>query len=174
MNDFTAKIHINELDEWYDVDSLGLDDIKEQIRETIDEDSKDEADLEDIEVSFDDFDLPSLFKSFDITPDNLEDIVEAVESLQKADYEMEVYEAYADNNGYPSTASDMDDLISNADEAYQGEYSSDEAFARTMADDIGAVDKNASWPMNCIDWEQAASELMYDYFESNGYYFRNI
>lgn len=59
-------------------------------------------------------------------------------------------------------------------EAYQGEWSSDEDFAQSMADDIGAINKDASWPNNCIDWEQAARELMYDYSEHEGYYFRNI
>ncbi len=63
---------------------------------------------------------------------------------------------------------------SDIEEAYQGEHSSDEDFAREMADQLGAVDENAQWPMNCIDWEYAAKELMYDYSESNGHYFRNI
>lgn len=58
-------------------------------------------------------------------------------------------------------------------EAYAGEFGSDEDFARDMADQLGSVDKNASWPNNCIDWEYAARELMYDYAEENGYYFRN-
>lgn len=34
------------------------------------------------------------------------------------------------------------------------------------------------WPLYCIDWEKAASELKYDYFlvefEGNEYYIRNI
>lgn len=38
-----------------------------------------------------------------------------------------------------------------------------EDYARELADDIGAIDKNASWPVNCIDWEQAANELKHDY-----------
>lgn len=59
-------------------------------------------------------------------------------------------------------------------EAYQGEYSSDENFAQEMAEQLGSIDKNASWPQNCIDWEFAAKELMYDYSEHNGHYFRNL
>jgi len=38
-----------------------------------------------------------------------------------------------------------------------------EDYARELADDIGAVDKNAGWPNNCIDWEKAADELKADY-----------
>ena len=60
------------------------------------------------------------------------------------------------------------------EEAYAGQFDSDEDFARDMADQLGAVDKNALWPNNCIDWEYAAHELMYDYAEENGYYFRNV
>jgi hypothetical protein len=32
-----------------------------------------------------------------------------------------------------------------------------------LADDIGAIDRNASWPTNWIDWEKAALELRVDY-----------
>lgn len=63
---------------------------------------------------------------------------------------------------------------SDIDEAFQGSYKDDEDFAYEMAESLGAIDKNASWPMNCIDWAYAAKELMYDYCEHNGYYFRNL
>ena len=36
-------------------------------------------------------------------------------------------------------------------------------YAQELAEEIGAVDPRAKWPMNCIDWEQAARELQYDY-----------
>lgn len=37
-------------------------------------------------------------------------------------------------------------------------------YAEELAYDIGAVPQVAlQWPMNCIDWEQAARELRYDY-----------
>lgn len=36
-------------------------------------------------------------------------------------------------------------------------------YAEQLADDIGAIDRNASWPVNCIDWDQAARELQMDY-----------
>ena len=60
------------------------------------------------------------------------------------------------------------------EEAYAGQWSSDVDFAQNMAEDTGAIDKNASWPNTCIDWEWAAKELMYDYSEESGYYFRNL
>lgn len=36
-------------------------------------------------------------------------------------------------------------------------------YAIQLADDIGAINKDASWPNTCIDWEQAARELQMDY-----------
>lgn len=59
------------------------------------------------------------------------------------------------------------------DDAFVGKFDSDEDFARDMAEQTDALDTNAKWPMNCIDWEYAARELMYDYSSSDGYYFNN-
>ena len=36
-------------------------------------------------------------------------------------------------------------------------------YTQNLAEDCGMVDTNARWPMNCIDWEQAARELQMDY-----------
>lgn len=36
-------------------------------------------------------------------------------------------------------------------------------YAQELADDIGAIPRDVAWPMTCIDWEQAARELKYDY-----------
>lgn len=51
-----------------------------------------------------------------------------------------------------------------------------QTYAQEFADDIGAIDRNASWPNTCIDWEQAARELQMDYtsidFDSITYWVR--
>ena len=36
-------------------------------------------------------------------------------------------------------------------------------YAMELADDIGAINSDASWPNTCIDWDQAARELQMDY-----------
>lgn len=50
-------------------------------------------------------------------------------------------------------------------------------YAQEFAEDIGAIDNNADWPNNCIDWEQAARELQMDYssieFDGVTYYARS-
>ncbi len=38
-------------------------------------------------------------------------------------------------------------------------------YAQELAEDTGAINKDARWPTNCIDWEEAASELKQDYTE---------
>lgn len=36
-------------------------------------------------------------------------------------------------------------------------------YAEQLAEDIGAIDRNATWPLSHIDWEAAADELKTDY-----------
>lgn len=36
-------------------------------------------------------------------------------------------------------------------------------YAQELAEDIGAVDPTAPWPLYCIDWERAARGLKADY-----------
>lgn len=39
-----------------------------------------------------------------------------------------------------------------------------EEYARDLAEDIGAIDRDAAWPLSYIDWEAAAEALRMDYF----------
>lgn len=61
--------------------------------------------------------------------------------------------------------------LDHIEDAYAGEYRSNVDFAQRFAEDIGAINDDATWPNDCIDWDRAARELMYDYIEENGYYF---
>ena len=78
----------------------------------------------------------------------------------------EINQAYIDNVGEEYAEAD------GVEEAFAGEFDSDEDFAQDMAENTGELEEN--WPYNCIDWEHAAHELMFDYFEADGYYFRNL
>ena len=125
-------------------------------------------------------DFPELEET-DFTAD---DIVFTVEDWgDLSDYphlqDEDLFEALNDYNG----SYDLDVLnagvycdvaIEDIDEAYSGQYDNDENFAEDTAEQLGYINNNASWPYTCIDWERAASELMYDYTEENGYYFRNL
>lgn len=50
-------------------------------------------------------------------------------------------------------------------------------YAQELAENTGAISSDAQWPLNCIDWEQAASELAQDYssidFAGESYYVRD-
>ncbi len=95
------------------------------------------------------------------------------EELQKRLDLMESYDEEA-IDAYISLGFETGDSLENFEEAYSGKFDSNEDFAQNMAEEIGAINRDASWPNNCIDWEQAAREIMYDYVEEGGYYFRNV
>jgi antirestriction protein len=69
---------------------------------------------------------------------------------------------------------DLGISLDSIEEAYQGYYSSAMDFAQEMAESTGSLQDNLAWPYTCIDWEYAARELMYDYMEQDGHYFRNM
>jgi|TARA_R100001530_G_scaffold1410_2_gene2562 antirestriction protein len=65
------------------------------------------------------------------------------------------------------------DELENFEEAYQGEYSSNGEFVQELLEDTGTIPKDLP-PYIHIDWERTASDIMMDYAESEGHYFRNI
>jgi antirestriction protein len=131
------------------------------------------SDEDDPEFMYQDFECPELFKSMELISEChiSENIFDVIEALEAAYLDIEVYSAYASHTGF---SGDIEDLISAAEEAYQGEFESDEDFAQNMAEDLGLIQDRPAWPHYCIDWEYAARELMYDYFEESGYYFRSL
>jgi len=58
------------------------------------------------------------------------------------------------------------------EESYHGYYRTDQEFAQQFAEDMGLIQPNLSWPYSSLDWSDAAAELMQDYCEEDGYYFR--
>jgi antirestriction protein len=66
-----------------------------------------------------------------------------------------------------------DDDLSNFEEAYQGEWSCDEVFVQELLEDTGDLPKDLP-PYLHIDWESTARDIMMDYSEQDGYYFRNL
>lgn len=78
-------------------------------------------------------------------------------------------------DAYISLENNIDYALDKFEEAYQGEFASDEEFAKDIANNTGSIDfKNMPWPQYCIDWEYAAQELMMDYQQENEYYFRSL
>jgi antirestriction protein len=82
-------------------------------------------------------------------------------------------EAFYSNSPHYYATEDADDICQAAEDAFVGEFSSDEEFAQDMAENCGSMTEKVEWPYTCIDWEYAARELMYDYFVEDGFYFRS-
>jgi len=51
-----------------------------------------------------------------------------------------------------------------------------ETYARELAEDIGAIGRDADWPATYIDWERATAALLADYssveIDGETYYYR--
>lgn len=147
-----------EFDPYNDCNDLdGLKDIAvEKLKEEI-EDDEIEIEASDIQVEITDFDeVPVGWQNYV----EKTDLWEFAEAFAECEQDIDVVEAAL----YLG--------VTQIDEAYQGSYKDDEDFARETAEQLGAIDRKANWPQNCIDWETAAKELMYDYSEHNGHYFR--
>lgn len=91
-----------------------------------------------------------------------------LEDWERFDHlEEEIIEAYFDNCG----VSDLETV----EEAYAGQFDSDEDFAYDLMDSTGDLSSIPESLQGYFDYEKFARDLMMgDYFSSNGYYFRNI
>jgi len=92
-----------------------------------------------------------------------EDLYNYVNAIDSTSYDKDVIDA----------AIDCDVSIDDIDEAYNGSFNSDEDFTQNLLDDLGYIPKDfPSWIE--IDWEATASNVMQDYVESHGHYFRYL
>lgn len=66
-----------------------------------------------------------------------------------------------------------DDTLENFEEAYQGEWPNDEDFVMNLLEDTGIIPKDLP-PYIHIDEEWTARDVMMDYSEEKGHYFRNL
>lgn len=106
------------------------------------------------------------------------------EEREEAREALRALEEVADDLGLGGTrnqtyAEMLDALESYAEDeptAIAAEYFT--GYAQELAEDIGAIDANAAWPLRHIDWQAAADELKVDYnsftLEGNEYFIRAI
>lgn len=109
-----------------------------------------------------------------------EDLPERVAELYpdpKVSIKPEAAVAYFDHMGISAPTRKQ---LREADEAYYGEYKSDAEFASEFADGIGLFSNLPQWGRDSRDthpcelyfnWDAYARDLMYDYFEVDGFYF---
>ncbi len=152
---------------WIDLsDYSDLGEFYKEIREL----HKDE---DDPEFMFQDYEAPELIKSLDLISEGYisKDIFEILQAIEDSSYDHEVIEAYLVSCGY--NGEDISEVIEKVDEAYNGEYSSDEEFVQELLEDCGELPTDLPSYVH-IDWERTARDIMYDYSASNNHYFRNI
>lgn len=146
--------------QWLDLSNYT--DIKE-LYEAIQAVHTDEQDPEymfqDIENGF------GLITESSINP-NIYEIIEEIEDYNEDIDFIEAVLEYMEDIG----SNDVSDIL----ESYRGKHDSDRAFTQDFAEQSGYINNKMPWPLNCIDWEQAASDLMYNYCSYNGHYFINI
>lgn len=112
---------------------------------------------------------------------NMDDYIDSRDVITRIDeLESEVDDLYPD--GWDDDTEESEDdcgelselriLLALQDEANHGDWQYGatliretyfEDYARDLAEDTGAIDPNATWPANCIDWAEAASQLQMDY-----------
>ena len=92
-------------------------------------------------------------------------------AIQDSDVET-VREVLADYGEYVlESGIECDVAIADIAEAYNGEYASDIDFTMDLLEGIGAIPKDFPTYIY-IDWEGTARDIMLDYSEHNGHYFR--
>ena len=97
-----------------------------------------------------------------------ESMLEDVPESEYGNRENEKWVAWEDSDEFQElrVLSELQDQCNYGDWEYGETLIRDsyfEEYAQELAEDIGAINKDATWPNNCIDWEKAARELQYDY-----------
>jgi antirestriction protein len=83
----------------------------------------------------------------------------------------DAYAGYADNLG--EDLLEVEDWATDAEDAYAGEFYNDEEFAESLIEETEDLNDVPDIIRNNINWEGLAIDVMQDYFEVNGHYFRN-
>lgn len=112
-------------------------------------------------------------------PKDLAQLVDDLYPHKEISLKPEAMIAYCKHHGITEpTTRDLEQ----ADDAFYGKYKDDRDFAYEYADGIGLFAGLPKWGWDgkdthpCelyFDWEYYAKELMYDYFESDGFYFHS-
>jgi len=164
---FTYAINgMEEKQRTFDIAEETEKDVQQMIAEAEQEQAEDERGEDEVKYSAEMVKI--LEANADLVPDeynNLESIFDFAAAYSCTDQDTEVIAAALYLSIEPK----------NIDEAYHGSFNNDEHFAKETAEQCGEYNqRDERWPKNCIDWELAAKELMYDYCEQNGHYFRNL
>lgn len=92
------------------------------------------------------------------------EFADAMEFMDSLDHwrPVEAVVAWLDNLSLSWRDADLSEF----DDAYCGEWGSQEEYAEQLADDLGLIQADAGWPNSYIDWERAARDLFMDGYHS--------
>ncbi|WP_079243030.1 antirestriction protein ArdA [Chryseobacterium indologenes] len=147
---------------WFNLSEYGsYDDLLEAMHEL-------HEDEQDPEFMFQDYENCELFEKLGLIGESFlsPEIYEIAEQINDSEYDSEVFEVILDN----FLDMDFQSAYEYVNNFYYGEFANDIEFVEYLYEnDI---------PFNLpsfvvIDWEATARNIMYDYFESNGHYFRS-
>jgi antirestriction protein len=93
---------------------------------------------------------------------DLDSWIDFKDDLERSHIDAEIADAYLENCGSGS--------VSDIEDAFTGEYKSWSDFAYDMAENCFSIPEEIS---AYFDYDKFGHDLSFDYFESNGYFFRN-
>ena len=91
---------------------------------------------------------------------------EQKELVEANNWDIEAVEAFLELGEY-------DNGLEYFEESYSGKWNSDEEFVQDMLESVGTIPEDLP-PYVHIDWEWTAKDIMMDYSEDNGHYFRDM
>lgn len=98
------------------------------------------------------------------------EIYDIADKIDNSSLDIEIIGSFVDCFGQYT---DVDELISSAEENYYGCYDSDEDFAENLLQEMGTIPESLPSYVY-IDYERTARDLMFDFNCSNKHYFRNF
>lgn len=152
--------------EWLDLDDYSS---KEEFYEACAELHKDE---EDPEFMFQDHEnIPSDFISEGWISEKFWEYMDAMNDIDNE----EAFTAYVEHMSYDLEKTDISSIVSDFEEAFQGEYKDEEDFAYELLEETGDIESMPKHLRYYFDYEKFARDLfMSDFFMIDGYVFRNV
>lgn len=119
------------------------------------------------------FDVEHLPTSREMSPSEFVRLAEREEKIEEHG-DAEALRVFIEHMGFGPDF-DFDEVVSQFEDAYRGDWSSVEEFAEEMAEEQGDLAEVPDHLASCIDWESYwNSWLRFDYWEQDGHFFRDL
>lgn len=105
-------------------------------------------------------DAPHKSLNREMSPMEAGEIAERLAELEDLDLDLEAFGAWIDHTGHEFLKADTGLF----EDAYCGVWKDEEDYAYDLAESMGTVPKDHSWPASYIDWDRAARDLFMDMF----------